>query len=96
MQIYEILWKERFIEKIESKHDVSVEEVENIIFSDGHFRKAQRGRIKGEDLYAVYGQTEGGRYLIVFFIYKKQRKAALPISAREMSVAERRYYEQKK
>ena len=24
----------------------------------------------GEDLYAVYGQTEAGRYLIVFFIEK--------------------------
>ena len=33
--------------------------------------------------------------LVVFFIHK-QKKAALPISARDMSISERRYYEQKR
>ena len=36
-------------------------------------------------------QIAGGRYLIVFFIDKK-RGMALPISARDMSPAERKYY----
>ena len=39
----------------------------------------------------VGAQIAGGRYLIVFFIDKK-RGVALPISARDMSPAERKYY----
>jgi hypothetical protein len=31
----------------------------------------------GEDLYAAFGQTVGGRYLSVFFIYKPARKIAV-------------------
>jgi uncharacterized DUF497 family protein len=90
-----VIWKERFIIKIESQHQVTVEEVEEVLFSNAHFRRAQKGHVKGEDLYVAYGQTEGGRYLVVFFIYK-QKNAALPISARDMTISERRYYEQKK
>lgn len=48
--------------------------------------------IKGEDLYAAYGQTDGGRYLIIFFV-RKEQTAALPISARDMTDSERKYYE---
>ena len=58
---------------------------------DPHIRRAGRGDVRGEDLYAAYGQTEAGRYLIVFFIYQGFG-AALPISARDMSDAERRYF----
>ncbi len=90
-----MIWKERFIFKIEAKHQVTVEEVEEVLFSNAHFRRAQKGRVKGEDLYTAYGQTETGRYLIVFFIYK-QKNTALPISARNMTISERNYYEQKR
>lgn len=92
MQLHEIIWKDRFIDKIEAKHGVNTGEVEEILFSEPYVRRAQKGRVKGEDLYAAYGQTTGGRYLIVFFIHKEQ-SAALPISARDMTDAERRYYE---
>jgi len=97
LRLYEVIWKERFIEKIKSKHNITTDEVEQVLFSDkAHFRRAQKGRIKGEDLYAAYGQTEMGRYMIVFFIDKNRRNAALPISARDMSKTERRYYAQKR
>jgi uncharacterized DUF497 family protein len=46
-------------------------------------------------MYAAYGQTETGRYVIIFFIHKPPM-AALPISAREMSHAERKYYHDQK
>ncbi len=92
MQLHEIIWKDRFIEKLEAKHGMSTDEVEQILFGKTHVRRAQKGRIKGEDLYAAYGQTEGGRYLIVFFI-RKEQTAALPISARDMTDSERKYYE---
>jgi uncharacterized DUF497 family protein len=50
--------------------------------------------MKGEDLYVAYGETAAGRNLVVFFIHKRHNAAALPISARDMTASERRYYEQ--
>ena len=95
LKLYEVIWKERFIEKIADKHAVTIEEVEEVLFSSPHVRKAQKGRVKGEDLYAAYGQTDTGRYLIVFFI-RKRRATALPISARDMTKPEQRYYNAQK
>ena len=92
MRIYEIIWKKAFIEKLEVKHQVSTYEVETVLSAGAHFRKAQKGRKKGEDLYAAYGKTDTGRYLIVFFI-RKYQTSALPISARDMTSSERQYYE---
>ncbi len=92
MNLYEVIWKDRFIRKIEAKHGVSTDEVEEILFGKPHFRRSQKGHIKGEDLYTAYGQTAGGRYLIVLFI-RKEQAAALPISARDMTDSERNYYE---
>jgi uncharacterized DUF497 family protein len=93
--IYYVIWKDEFIEKIVEKHSVTTDEVEELLFSHPYIRRAEKGRVKGEDLYAAYGQTAAGRYLIVFFIHKPPM-AALPISARGMSHAERRYYHEQK
>lgn len=95
MRLYEVIWKDRFVEKIADKHGVATEEIEDVLFSGPHVRFAEKGRVKGENLYAAYGQTEAGRHLVVFFIRKRQT-AALPISARDMSHAERRYYHEQK
>jgi len=46
-------------------------------------------------VYAALAQIASGRYLIVFFIDKK-RGVVLPISARDMSSAERKYYAKQK
>jgi len=46
-------------------------------------------------VYAGFGQTLGGRYLAVFFIYKPTSKIAVIISAREMNEKERRTYGRK-
>src|SRR5690348_9924024 len=91
LRIYEVIWKERFVEKIADKHGVTVDETEQVLFLNPHVRKAGTGHVKGEDLYAAYGRTEAGRYLIVFFI-RKRGMAVLPISARDMTRAEERYY----
>jgi uncharacterized protein len=58
-------------------------------------RKVGKGRIKGENVYAAYGQSEAGRYLLVIYI-RKPKGVILPISARDMDAAERRYYERQK
>ena len=54
----------------------------------------EKGDIPGEDVYSALGQTEAGRFLIVFFVYKKT-KEALVISARDMDSKELRLYEKK-
>jgi uncharacterized DUF497 family protein len=95
LHLYEVIWKNKFVEKIADKHNVSIEEVEEILFSEPHVRLAEKGRVKGENLYVAYGQTAAGRYIIVFFIHKHQ-VAALPISARDMTRSERRYYDGQK
>ena len=92
MQLYHVIWKDRFVDKLADKHGVETWEVEEILFTEPHIRLFEKGRIKGENLYAAYGRTEAGRYLIVFFILKR-RTDALPISARDMTQTERRYYE---
>jgi len=95
MRLYEVIWKEQFLNKIEQKHQVTPDEVEQVIFSRPHVRRAETGRVKGEDLYVAYGRTQAGRYLVVFFL-RKQQTTAFPISARDMTPSERRYYERQK
>ncbi|SRR6266536_6356498 len=92
MRLYEVIWKLRFIEKISVKHRFTTDEVEEIFIRQVSFSSCAKRSRQGEDLYSAYGQTAGGRYLIVFFIRKGQT-AALPISARDMNDSERRYYE---
>ncbi|HEU4386308.1 MAG TPA: BrnT family toxin [Blastocatellia bacterium] len=91
MKVYEIIWKEQFIEKIADNHGVNTDEVEEVLFSQPHVRFAKRGHVRGDNLYFAYGQTVTARYLLVVFI-RKRRASALPTSARDMTKAERTYY----
>jgi len=95
MRLYEIIWKDQIVNKLAWKHHIAPEEVEQALFSKPHMRYVEHGRVTGEDLYAAYGRTEAGRYVLVFFLYKS-RHIALPISARDMTKSERRYYERQK
>jgi uncharacterized DUF497 family protein len=47
-----------------------------------------------EKTFILHWAKQTARYLIVFFVRKKTRQA-LPISARDMTRAERRRYEEK-
>jgi len=91
MVITRIIWKDQFVEKLAEKHQVSVSEAEDVLHSKPLIRKVGKGHVKGENVYAAYGQSVAGRYLVVFYIRKKTG-ALLPISARDMDEAERRYY----
>jgi hypothetical protein len=66
MRIADIVWLPQVVDKLGWKHDVTPEEVGQVLFVNPLYRKVQRGHIPGEDLYAALGQTEAGRYLIVF------------------------------
>lgn len=91
MELYDIIWRDKYVEKLTAKHAVSTEEVEDGIFNRPLIRFWEKGQVRGEDLYLAYGQAASGRYLVVFFIRKFQT-STLPISARDMTDSERRYY----
>lgn len=95
MLLTHIIWKRKFVEKLAVKHDVSTIEAEEILHSKPFIRKVGRGDVKGENVYAAYGQTASGRYLVVFYI-RKLTGSVLPISARNMDDSERRYYGKEK
>ena len=94
MNISGIIWLEDIADKLEWKHNVNEHEVIELLANLPQFRFVEKGHKKGENLYAALGQTDGGRYLIVFFVYKKT-KQALIVSARDMSRKERRKYGEK-
>lgn len=94
MHIDDFIWLPDFIEKIYVKHHVTQDEVEEIFFNVPHFRFVESGYTKGEDVYSACGQTDAGRYLIVFFIFK-DGNVALVVSARNMDKKERKRYEKR-
>ena len=59
MKIYELVIEPGREEHI-AHHQVSVAEVEEVVFGAPFIRKAMQGR------YHIIGQTEAGRYLAVF------------------------------
>ena len=95
MVIRKIIWRDQFVEKLERKHGVSIIEAEEILVGKPHLRRISKGKVKDENVYGAYGQTRAGRYLIVFYI-RKVSGALLPISARDMDDAERKYYVRQK
>jgi uncharacterized protein len=86
-----IIWKEVFRNKIVAKHGVTTGEAEEVLFRYPFVVRIARGNVKGEDIYEAFGRARGGRCLVVFFVFKKGM--ALPISARDMTQSEKRYYE---
>lgn len=92
MQIDFIVCPEVIEVKIESKHSVTCREARQVLLNTPRMRFAEKGHTTGEDVYATFGQTFGGRYLAVFFIYKPTAKTAVIISARDMSAKERKAY----
>ena len=91
MIIKEIIWLRGFAEKIQRKHRVSEAEVDEVLAKEPPVRRMERGARKGEDLYRAVGQTNAGRYLSIFFIYKGKARA-LVISARDADTKELRSY----
>jgi hypothetical protein len=70
------------VDKLESKHGVTSDEVEEVFRNTPHIRFHERGNVAGENLYTALGRTHAGRYLRVFFIYKRNRRALI-VTARD-------------
>ncbi|HZF40838.1 MAG TPA: BrnT family toxin [Blastocatellia bacterium] len=94
MKITGVIWLRSVVDKLAWKHNVMTDEVEEVFNGSPRYRFIEKGDVKGEDLYTALGQTEAGRYLIVYFV-RKSSGEALIISAREMTKNERKRYEKK-
>ena len=94
MTITGFIWLDGVLEKLESRHNVSPQEVYQTFANQPRFRYVEKGHQSDENVYAAGGRTDAGRPLIVFFVYKKSGYA-LVLSARTMSRAERSRYGQR-
>jgi uncharacterized DUF497 family protein len=94
LKITGLIWLADVIEKLAQKHSVQQQEVKEVFANLPQFHFAEKGHRLGENVYAALGRTDAGRYLTVFFVHRKDGRA-LVLSARDMTRAERRRYEQK-
>jgi uncharacterized DUF497 family protein len=91
MKIEGIVWLEKIVDKIQTKHHLTQDEVEQVFANKPQYRFLEKGKIVGEDVYSAYGRTDTGRYVTVIFILKFGKRA-LVISARDMDKKERKQY----
>ena len=91
MKITGFIWLDDIVEKMQAKHHVEQEEVRELFGTKPSFRRVEKGHRPGEHVYSASGRTHGGRYLVAFFVYKRNRRALI-LSARDMTPAERRQY----
>lgn len=54
MQLKNIIWIDKYVSKIKTKHNVTVEEVEEALFSNALFYRARKGNVKGEDIHCIW------------------------------------------
>jgi hypothetical protein len=74
------LWISRGVrEKLQEKHHLEAWEVEQTIFED-----PDRFVVRAGDLYAVYGRTFAGRYLLC--LVRRLRMHEIPVQEREPSL----------
>ncbi|MFQ5792448.1 MAG: BrnT family toxin [Acidobacteriota bacterium] len=94
MRIEGFVWLNDVEDKLAVKHQVSIQEVEEVFEDEPEFRFVEKGHRKGEDVYMALGRTEAGRYLAVLFILKTTNEALI-LTARDMADKERKYYGRK-
>ena len=94
MKIEKVIWLSQIVDKLAWKHSIETYEVEEVLTGEPRFRFVEKGKHHGEDVYMALGQTDGGRYLTVLFIYKLSNEALI-LSARDMADKERRMYGRK-
>ena len=91
MRIKGIIRVREIIDKLAFKHNVTPDEVEEVLANRPKFRFVEKGERKSEDVYMALGRAQSGRYLVVLFIFKSTNEALI-LSARDMAKKERRYY----
>ena len=88
---YSLFWSQKTIDKVLAKHNITPEEVDEVIFSSKFICHSYgKGADKRE---YVYGQTLAGKY--IFIVLAKHLRGGgkyRVITAREMNERERKYY----
>jgi uncharacterized DUF497 family protein len=90
MKIERISWDQETADHI-SKHSVTPEEVEQVLFNELDAPLIMKGR---EGRYLAYGRTNGDRLLFIVWINRYRR--TIIITARDMSNKERQFYKRMK
>lgn len=90
MEIKNISWDQDMVDHI-SRHEVSPEEVEEVLFDEEDPPLVLKGR---EGKYLAYGKTGGGRNLLIVWVVT-YRKTKI-ITAREMTTKEKQFYKRSK
>lgn len=74
------------LEKIESKHGIGFEEVEEACLSESrHIRRGRYG------LYKVFSRTDAGRYILVVLVNKGLNEWKI-VTSRQMTDTEKKLY----
>jgi uncharacterized DUF497 family protein len=94
LEIIDLIIIPEILDKLIWKHNVTETEVRQVFLNEPRYRFIEKGRYKGEHLYLALGTTDSGRYLAVYFIYKKNKKTLI-ITARDMTEKERKRYAKK-
>ena len=94
MKVTGVIWLRTVVDKLLRKHNVTTDEVEEVFNRRPRYRFIEVGDVEGDDMYSAMGQTDAGRYLIVYFVHKIGDEALI-ISARDMTAKERRTYGKK-
>jgi hypothetical protein len=77
---------DHILDKIESRHSVSLEEVEQACLSEKrHVRRSREG------LYKLFSQTSAGRYVLVVLVHLGKGTWKI-VTARQMTDNERRLF----
>ncbi len=90
MKIQKITWDQETVDHI-ANHDVSPEEVEQVLFNDEDLPVIMRG--KGNK-YLAYGKTDNGRFLLV--VWASRHNKTRIITARDMNKKEKQFYRKRK
>jgi len=88
------IWRDDVVDKLAWKHNLTTDEVEEVFQNKPRIYRIEKGHYEGEDASAAWGQTDAGRYLIVIFIYKKDRRALIT-TARDMTLNEKKRHAKK-
>lgn len=94
MEIKDLIITPEILDKLIWKHNVTETEVRQVFRDMPKYRFIEKGKFEGEHMYLTLGITDAGRYLSIFFIYKKN-KNALMVTARDMTDKERKRYAKK-
>jgi len=91
VRISEIVWTDADVEHI-ARHDITPEDVEEVIASRPLWRRGRRHRQTGRISIYALGRTDAGRYLFVV-LSPLGRGRARCVTAREMDTRTRRFYD---